>query len=217
MAKYWMLDELAHAGAGPEHLDSGFVAGYDRKQGLPRLLRRHRRAPRGGLGQAGTVVDLGAGTGRSALAAAVHAHRVVAVDFSPAMPCRTTGRSLPWRLSGVPQRPTRPHRSPAPPRRRRIRRLGSVGISTTSSGRSPEGTGHRRQLSVDFAKVEAAPNRCPLIGGQGAAGTRNAAQRRRRSECPGRHPRLRHDITQELLGALTRAYQEGVSGNEHEA
>jgi hypothetical protein len=28
-----MLDELAHAGA--EHLDPGFVAGFDRKQGYP--------------------------------------------------------------------------------------------------------------------------------------------------------------------------------------
>ena len=33
MADSWMLDELAHA--GPEHLDPGFVAGYDRKQGYP--------------------------------------------------------------------------------------------------------------------------------------------------------------------------------------
>ena len=29
----WMLDELAHA--GPEHLDAGFIAGFDRKQGYP--------------------------------------------------------------------------------------------------------------------------------------------------------------------------------------
>ena len=28
-----MLDELAHA--GPEHLDEGFIAGFDRKQGYP--------------------------------------------------------------------------------------------------------------------------------------------------------------------------------------
>ncbi len=33
MADSWMLDELAHAGA--EHLDEGFVTGYDRKQGHP--------------------------------------------------------------------------------------------------------------------------------------------------------------------------------------
>ncbi|WP_435119141.1 methyltransferase domain-containing protein [Amycolatopsis thermoflava] len=73
----WMLDELAHA--GPEHLDPGFVAGFDRKQGRPdpsedlALLDGH------------TVVDLGAGTGRFAVAAAKKFERVVAVDVSPAM------------------------------------------------------------------------------------------------------------------------------------
>jgi FkbM family methyltransferase len=79
----WLLDELAHA--GPEHLDPGFVAGYDRKQGYPdptadlEVLRAH------GVGAGSTVVDLGAGTGRFALAAAAHVGRVVAVDVSPAM------------------------------------------------------------------------------------------------------------------------------------
>ena len=79
----WMLDELVHA--GPEHLDPGFVAGFDRKQGYPdpaddlAALRGH------GVGPASTVVDLGAGTGRFALAAAGEFGRVVAVDVSPAM------------------------------------------------------------------------------------------------------------------------------------
>jgi SAM-dependent methyltransferase len=78
----WMLDETAHA--GPEHLDPDFVAGYDRKQGFPSpeadldVLREY-----GALGP--TVVDLGTGTGRFALAAAPHCRRVVAVDVSPAM------------------------------------------------------------------------------------------------------------------------------------
>jgi ubiquinone/menaquinone biosynthesis C-methylase UbiE len=78
-----MLDELAHA--GPEHLDPAFVAGFDRKQGYPdpaedlAVLREH------GIGQAATVVDLGTGTGRFALAAAPLVRRVVAVDVSPAM------------------------------------------------------------------------------------------------------------------------------------
>jgi ubiquinone/menaquinone biosynthesis C-methylase UbiE len=78
-----MLDELAHA--GPEHLDAGFVAGYDRKQGYPdfaadvAVLREH------GVGPGSTVVDLGAGTGRFALAAAELSGRVVAADISPAM------------------------------------------------------------------------------------------------------------------------------------
>jgi ubiquinone/menaquinone biosynthesis C-methylase UbiE len=82
----WMLDELAHA--GDEHLDPQFVAGYDRKQGsVPddtaaediEILARH------GLDASATVVDLGAGTGRFALAAAERFGHVVAVDVSPAM------------------------------------------------------------------------------------------------------------------------------------
>ncbi len=83
MTRAWMLDELAHA--GPEHLDPAFVAGFDRKQGYPdpaedlAVLREH------GIGQAATVVDLGTGTGRFALAAAPLVRRVVAVDVSPAM------------------------------------------------------------------------------------------------------------------------------------
>ncbi|MGK5449602.1 class I SAM-dependent methyltransferase [Streptomyces radiopugnans] len=82
-AEPWMIDELAHA--GPEHLDPAFVAGFDRKQGHPDpapdidALRRH------GAGRDATVVDLGAGTGRFALAAAREFTRVVAVDVSPAM------------------------------------------------------------------------------------------------------------------------------------
>jgi len=79
----WVIDETAHA--GPEHLDAAFVAGFDRKQGYPdpapdvAALRRH------GVGPDATVVDLGAGTGRFALAAAREFARVVAVDISPAM------------------------------------------------------------------------------------------------------------------------------------
>jgi SAM-dependent methyltransferase len=83
MARSWMLDEMAHA--GPEHLDPAFVAGFDRKQGYPdtaedlAMLRAH------GVGADATVVDLGTGTGRFALAAAPLMRRVVAVDVSPAM------------------------------------------------------------------------------------------------------------------------------------
>jgi ubiquinone/menaquinone biosynthesis C-methylase UbiE len=43
------------------------------------LLRAH------GIDRANTPVDLGAGTGRLALAAAQHVNRVVAVDISPDM------------------------------------------------------------------------------------------------------------------------------------
>jgi SAM-dependent methyltransferase len=78
----WWLDELAHA--GDEHLDAGYVAGYDRKAGTDptedlRLLRER------GLDETSTLVDLGAGTGGLAMAAARLCRRVVAVDVSPAM------------------------------------------------------------------------------------------------------------------------------------
>jgi ubiquinone/menaquinone biosynthesis C-methylase UbiE len=83
MAEPWMLDELAHA--GPEHLDQAFVAGFDRKQGYPDFSADVDALRGAGLGPSGTVVDMGAGTGRFALAAAPYAARVVAVDVSPAM------------------------------------------------------------------------------------------------------------------------------------
>lgn len=78
----WFLDELAHAGG--EHLDSNYVPGYDRKAGtVPdedlTLLRDL------GLNRTHTIVDLGAGTGTFALAAAPYCRHVVAVDVSPVM------------------------------------------------------------------------------------------------------------------------------------
>jgi SAM-dependent methyltransferase len=76
------LDELAHAGA--EHLDAGSVQRYDRKAGTDFSddvadLRWH------GLDDEATVIDMGAGTGGFALAAAPVCARVIAVDVSPAM------------------------------------------------------------------------------------------------------------------------------------
>lgn len=82
-ADSWMTDELAHA--GPEHLDPGFVAGFDRKQGYPDPRPDLDELTGHGLDAASTVVDLGCGTGRFALAAAERFGRVVAVDVSPAM------------------------------------------------------------------------------------------------------------------------------------
>lgn len=78
----WFLDELAHA--GPEHLDSTYISGYDRKAGTNpaddlAALQTLR------LNETSTLVDIGAGTGTFALAAAPHCRRVVAVDVSPAM------------------------------------------------------------------------------------------------------------------------------------
>jgi SAM-dependent methyltransferase len=78
----WWLEELGHA--GEEHLDAGYVAGYDRKAGTAPAA--DLAALRGlGLDESSTLVDLGAGTGTLALAAAPLCRRVVAVDVSPAM------------------------------------------------------------------------------------------------------------------------------------
>lgn len=82
MSTPWMIDELLHA--GPEHLDPSFVVEYDRKAGFD--PSEDLAVLRGlGLDEAMTLVDLGAGTGRFALAAAEVCGRVVAVDISPAM------------------------------------------------------------------------------------------------------------------------------------
>jgi ubiquinone/menaquinone biosynthesis C-methylase UbiE len=85
-----MIDELAFA--GPEHLDADFVAGYDRKQGMPDpaedIAELHGQGVR-------TVVDLGAGTGRFALAAARVFKHVTAVDVSPVMLARIQEKAPP--------------------------------------------------------------------------------------------------------------------------
>lgn len=86
-----MMDELTHA--GPEHLDAGLVAGYDRKQGSPDPASDLAVLQECGLAPTATVVDLGAGTGQFALAAAQHYQRVVAVDISPVMLSRLRERA----------------------------------------------------------------------------------------------------------------------------
>jgi len=83
MTEHWTIDELAYA--GHEHLDPRFVAGYDDKQGHPDPAEDIAALTGRGLGTDSTVVDLGAGTGQFALAAARQFGRVVAVDVSPAM------------------------------------------------------------------------------------------------------------------------------------
>lgn len=94
----WYLDELAHA--GPEHLDDALVAAYDRKaQTEPAaevaLLRRL------GLDERGVLVDLGAGTGTFALAAAPHCARVIAVDPSAAMRAAIAAKAVARGLDNV--------------------------------------------------------------------------------------------------------------------
>lgn len=78
----WWLDELAHAGA--EHLDLGYVEGYDRKaQTDPSIDIEQLRDY--GFSSGSTMVDLGAGTGVFAFAAAAECRHVIAVDVSAAM------------------------------------------------------------------------------------------------------------------------------------
>jgi SAM-dependent methyltransferase len=82
VARMGLIDELALA--GPEHLDPAYVARYERKANASAdealgLLRRH------GFGKDSTLIDLGAGTGSFAVAAAEACKRVIAVDVSPAM------------------------------------------------------------------------------------------------------------------------------------
>src|SRR5689334_8305812 len=78
----WFLNELSYA--GPEHLDPNYVPGYDRKAGTDPLddLAVLRTL---GLNERQSLIDLGAGTGTFALAAAPYCRRVIAVDVSPVM------------------------------------------------------------------------------------------------------------------------------------
>jgi ubiquinone/menaquinone biosynthesis C-methylase UbiE len=78
----WLLDEMTSIGR--ENLDELHVSRYDEKEDADaatevRLLQSE------GLSDGSTVVDLGAGTGQFALAAAEVCQRVIAVDPSPVM------------------------------------------------------------------------------------------------------------------------------------
>lgn len=83
------FDELEHA--GPEHLDAGYVAGYDRKAATDPSddVRAMRDA---GIGEHSVVVDLGAGTGTFAAAIAPWCREVIAVDVSAPMLAATRER-----------------------------------------------------------------------------------------------------------------------------
>jgi methylase of polypeptide subunit release factors len=78
----WFPDELARAGR--EHLDPAYAAAYNRKTGFDAAedVAALRKL---GPDETATLVDLGAGTGALALAAARFCRRVVAVDVSSAM------------------------------------------------------------------------------------------------------------------------------------
>ncbi|WP_298322097.1 class I SAM-dependent methyltransferase [Haloactinopolyspora sp.] len=95
----WMLDELAHA--GPEHLDPEFVANFDRKQGHPDPSDDIAALTTHGVDDTATVVDLGAGTGQFALAAAARFARVVAVDVAAPMVEHLRARAREVRATNV--------------------------------------------------------------------------------------------------------------------
>lgn len=80
--KDWWLDELVTAGS--EHLDPRYVDGYDAKSQVNpnediEILTSL------GLDRTSTILDVGAGTGVFAIAAARTGASVIAVDVSPAM------------------------------------------------------------------------------------------------------------------------------------
>jgi SAM-dependent methyltransferase len=78
----WEWNELK--GAGPEHLDRSYVAGFDRKSAFdpePDLADLRSQ----GLGPRSTLLDFGAGTGEFAIAASRRCKHVVAIDVSPPM------------------------------------------------------------------------------------------------------------------------------------
>jgi SAM-dependent methyltransferase len=91
MDSSWLIDELAHA--GPEHVDPDHIAAYDRKQGNPDPVEDLEIFAVNGLGSDSSVLDIGAGTGQFALAAAQYFGRVTAVDVSAEMVRRLRERA----------------------------------------------------------------------------------------------------------------------------
>lgn len=82
VAPGWLLDEVANAGR--ENLDADHVSRYDSKEdagAAAEVLFCHEL----GLTAQSVVVEIGAGTGRFALAVAPTCGRVIAVDVSPVM------------------------------------------------------------------------------------------------------------------------------------
>ena len=82
----WWPDEIERAGR--ENLDELHVERYDSKEDADAGTEIHRLQEAAVLGPTSGVVDLGAGTGQFALAAAAVCRRVVAVDVSPVMLAR---------------------------------------------------------------------------------------------------------------------------------
>jgi SAM-dependent methyltransferase len=98
MDRPWFPDELGLA--GEEHLDPGYVNGYDGKQQFdPAEDIAMLQAL--GMGSSSALVDLGAGTGTLALAAATMLRHVTAVDISPVMVAALRQRAGDARIDNV--------------------------------------------------------------------------------------------------------------------
>ena len=82
----WWLDEERHAGR--EHFDTEHARRYDVKEDAQAAEEVAWLTDAGLLGPKSSVVDIGAGSGQFALAAAPVCERVVAVDVSPVMLAR---------------------------------------------------------------------------------------------------------------------------------
>ena len=78
----WMLDELESAGR--ENLDAEHASQYDVKEDAS-VMEELTLMKNLGLNKESEVVDIGAGTGQFAIAAASECARVFAVDVSPVM------------------------------------------------------------------------------------------------------------------------------------
>jgi ubiquinone/menaquinone biosynthesis C-methylase UbiE len=78
----WLLEEMASAGR--ENLDAAHVARYDAKENAG-ARDEVALCQALGLGARSTVIDIGAGTGQFAIAAAPACARVIAVDVSGVM------------------------------------------------------------------------------------------------------------------------------------
>lgn len=94
----WLLDELASAGR--ENLDTDHVARYDDKEDAQADAEVETLTSLG-LNEGSTLVDLGAGTGQLALAAAPRCGRVIAVDVSPVMLDVIRAKLRTWPLPNV--------------------------------------------------------------------------------------------------------------------
>lgn len=79
----WWPDEQVTAGR--EHFDEEHARRYDAKMDAGATAEVHLLQGTGALTAGSTVIDLGAGTGQFALAAAPECKRVIAVDVSPVM------------------------------------------------------------------------------------------------------------------------------------